>query len=1232
MKRELIEACRAGDREAQERLILKVQDQVYYQCRKMLKNEDDALDATQDVLLSMLNGLEGLENPGAFRSWLNRITVNVCCKHLRDNREYPLPDSGTPEIYWDFDDQMIPEKVLDTEENRRLIVELVDALPEAQRLCVLSYYFNEMSIREIAAAMETAESTVKSRLYYARKAIKEGVDRYEAQGFKLYAAAPLPFLRYFLRQEAAEVLLPSAAAVRGAVLAAAASGSAAGGAAGTAVLAAKAAASLAVRKGLAVAACLALAGTIGMAMLRPAPAEPEIPASPAVEETVPPPRETVSRPVPLETEPHFVSAPPEDPPPPEEPASPAERRTEVPPLPEETGPSRIVVVELNPYVPPKEPEGLPAEELRKKGKDREPVRNPRPSQDGGSGGEETEPRPEDPEPEPPAPERPGPEKPGPENPGPEDPDPENPEPEGPEQPVPPASGREYKPNKEFGKYRGVNEEGVHKFDVELYSDRELWCYPFLSSNYYSREVVVDPDRLGITNGHIYGIAPGKSEVRYYLSEKSGGPYELKCIANVTVRPETPITPNYDWGGYQKTSQDGVFCYSRTIRMSSPAYTAYDAPIAHGNFYMKMEVSDPAVVTTLASGQFYAAAPGTAEICYYTRWVPADPWQLTASVQLTVTSPDSPEPPPPEAIRKELRAGYGYSSEFGKEWGDALPETLVYASSKPSVAYIQETGNFSTLTPGDAVLTASDPGSPGVVYELAVHVEDAFSWKHGFGLERITLTEGEVVEQWLNYETGSLSERTGINWRVSDSSIVRVEEIHDTHCKVLGAFPGTAEVSVEVYFLVYTPDGSREMKGEASFTVCVEAAPPPEPGAIEEHRKPLPSYGYGMDENFRYFWGREPLPANLVYTTSDPAVVAITSDGFLTTLAAGSAELTAWDPEEPEVRYILEAEVEDCLYAWHPQFEDLEVELGETARPHSFTYGLSGTITKVEMISSAPEIIEVSLPNLYGNFIVTPRWPGTAEVTAVVSVRKDTHQGSLVMQDTVSCRITVKAPEDASIIEVSDFGYCSGYGYAGSLPALFAEKGENIPEEGMEYRTSDWWIAEIGEDGVFRTKKPGKVVLTASPEGESGRTYMAVLEVQDRFDWKYTIEDLVLQPGESAVHGLSSYELNGDTSITFSSWQAEDALMLSVARRPEDNTACSVTSRSVPGVTEVTGKLSFFNKISGMYYADVTFKVKVPWEEETPETPPAQEPEDFGAESLESGEAGPSGGDAGEETS
>lgn len=80
---ELIHRCMSGDRTAQEELVSMAQTHVYYHCRKMLKQEQDALDATQDVLLIMLTGLDKLRSPDAFWGWVNGITANHCKQILK---------------------------------------------------------------------------------------------------------------------------------------------------------------------------------------------------------------------------------------------------------------------------------------------------------------------------------------------------------------------------------------------------------------------------------------------------------------------------------------------------------------------------------------------------------------------------------------------------------------------------------------------------------------------------------------------------------------------------------------------------------------------------------------------------------------------------------------------------------------------------------------------------------------------------------------------------------------------------------------------------------------------------------------------------------------------------------------------------------------------------------------------------------------------------------------------
>lgn len=266
---ELIERARQGEPDAQDTLVRMAQNRVYYHCKKMLKKEEDAQDATQDVLITVLTSLDKLREPAAFWGWVNGITANRC-RHMLSipHREWQIPedDEGNSMLndLEDLDKTLVPEQALDDAETRRMILELVDALPPEQRMAVLFYYYDEMSVRDIAQAMDTSEGTVKSRLNYARRSIKAGVEDYERKGIKLYSVSPILLLVCFLRQDAAACVLDSAAAAQmvGQVTAAAAGGAAAEGAVTAAAGAPSAAAGTATAGGSAGVSVKVIAGVL----------------------------------------------------------------------------------------------------------------------------------------------------------------------------------------------------------------------------------------------------------------------------------------------------------------------------------------------------------------------------------------------------------------------------------------------------------------------------------------------------------------------------------------------------------------------------------------------------------------------------------------------------------------------------------------------------------------------------------------------------------------------------------------------------------------------------------------------------------------------------------------------------------------------------------------------------------------------------------------------------------
>lgn len=241
----LVRKAQAGDGQAMSDLLELAHGSVIFQCRKIMAHPEDAEDMVQEVLIKIYEKLDTLQTPETFLSWANTIAARLCINDRQRNPkdlQFTEDEEGHSilDSLEDMDQQNVPDAAIDNAETRRMIVDLVDSLPEAQRTSTYLYYYDELSVKEIAEMLSISENTVKSRLNYARKAIKDGVLDYEKKGIKLYGISPLPFLLYFLRGAAESSANPAtAAAVAKTILATegavgAAAASAEGIAAGTA--------------------------------------------------------------------------------------------------------------------------------------------------------------------------------------------------------------------------------------------------------------------------------------------------------------------------------------------------------------------------------------------------------------------------------------------------------------------------------------------------------------------------------------------------------------------------------------------------------------------------------------------------------------------------------------------------------------------------------------------------------------------------------------------------------------------------------------------------------------------------------------------------------------------------------------------------------------------------------------------------------------------------------------
>ena len=193
----LVTQARDGDKDAMSRLIEKSEQMVYTNCLRLLKNPEDARDMAQEVYLTVFLKLDTLKKPEAFLEWVKVIKINKCKNKLKQGNPYFLledsngpavspfeeKDDGDPYAHIeDKRDQISPDRTLDTRETQELLINLIDDLPDAQRMVLILFYYDDYSIKQIARIMEISEGTVKSRLAYGRLALKKALEKEKKKG------------------------------------------------------------------------------------------------------------------------------------------------------------------------------------------------------------------------------------------------------------------------------------------------------------------------------------------------------------------------------------------------------------------------------------------------------------------------------------------------------------------------------------------------------------------------------------------------------------------------------------------------------------------------------------------------------------------------------------------------------------------------------------------------------------------------------------------------------------------------------------------------------------------------------------------------------------------------------------------------------------------------------------------------------------------------------------------
>lgn len=170
----ILAAARAGDASAVSWIVTRYTPMVYRFAWRMLGNEQDARDATQDTFVKVLRNLDRYDARWRFHTWVFGIARNTCIDEHRRRRH-----TSDEEVSDVMDHREGPLELTTRAERARLLQAALAEVPPLYREVLVLYHFEHLKYEEIAETLDLPMGTVMNRIFRARKKLRES---YEALG------------------------------------------------------------------------------------------------------------------------------------------------------------------------------------------------------------------------------------------------------------------------------------------------------------------------------------------------------------------------------------------------------------------------------------------------------------------------------------------------------------------------------------------------------------------------------------------------------------------------------------------------------------------------------------------------------------------------------------------------------------------------------------------------------------------------------------------------------------------------------------------------------------------------------------------------------------------------------------------------------------------------------------------------------------------------------------------
>lgn len=165
----IIERILAGDTKAFELIVTEYHKMVYTLAFRVLRNREEAQEIAQDVFLKVFQSLKKFNKGSKLSTWIYRITYNTSINRFKSQKREikTLEIDGYTELHLSNSQNALDK--ISTEEKREIINDSLLKLPEADKIIVTLYYYEELSIKEIAEIVGISTQNVKIKLYRSRQ-------------------------------------------------------------------------------------------------------------------------------------------------------------------------------------------------------------------------------------------------------------------------------------------------------------------------------------------------------------------------------------------------------------------------------------------------------------------------------------------------------------------------------------------------------------------------------------------------------------------------------------------------------------------------------------------------------------------------------------------------------------------------------------------------------------------------------------------------------------------------------------------------------------------------------------------------------------------------------------------------------------------------------------------------------------------------------------------------------